>query len=191
MNLRASGIIVTWIKPDKVFAQSTPLSWEKCAGTDWSLVTTNDGKRYYYNAKTKLSNWQIPADVAKLRKTQENDALKEQSISMHNVTTLTEKGSGPLSLNAPAITTCGCDAISPVSPSTLDLIKKKLQDSAAPATIGSDLNGRKWKNACFMPIDAGAELNNVFYHFVKGFVSVLHRLLLTCQVLKKLEMDKE
>ncbi|KAJ0860648.1 putative WW domain-containing protein [Helianthus annuus] len=26
---------------------------EKCAGTDWSLVTTNDGKRYYYNAKTK------------------------------------------------------------------------------------------------------------------------------------------
>ncbi|MFS7961059.1 hypothetical protein Hanom_Chr08g00710321 [Helianthus anomalus] len=44
---------------------------------------------------------------------------------MHNVTTLTEKGSGPLSLNAPAITTCGCDAISPVSPSALDLIKKE------------------------------------------------------------------
>ncbi|MFS8020179.1 hypothetical protein Hanom_Chr15g01412521 [Helianthus anomalus] len=112
-----------------------------CAGTDWSLVTTNDAKRFYYNAKTKqLAN---TADVAKLRKTQENDALKEQSKSMHNVTTLTEKGSGPLSLNAPAITTCGCDAISPVSPSALDLIKKKLQDSAAPATIGSDLNGRK------------------------------------------------
>ncbi|KAF5754224.1 putative WW domain, FF domain, WW domain superfamily, FF domain superfamily protein [Helianthus annuus] len=128
-------------EPDKVFAQPTPISWEKCAGTDWSLVTTNDGKRYYYNAKTKLSSWQIPADVAELRKKQESDALKEQSISVQNVTTLTEKGSGPLSLNAPAITTGGRDAISPVSSSALDLIKKKLQDSAAPATTESDLNG--------------------------------------------------
>ncbi|KAF5775736.1 putative WW domain, FF domain, WW domain superfamily, FF domain superfamily protein [Helianthus annuus] len=85
----------------------------KCAGTDWSMVTTNDGKRYYYNAKTKLSSWQIPADVAELRKKQESDALKEQSIAVQNVTTLTEKGSGPLSLNAPAITTGGRDAIPP------------------------------------------------------------------------------
>ncbi|MFS8008863.1 putative WW domain-containing protein [Helianthus anomalus] len=125
------------------------LGYNKCDGTDCSLVTTNDGKRYYYNAKAKLSSWQIPADVAKLGKKQESDAVKEQSISMHNVTTLTEKGSGPLSLNAPAITTGGCDAISPVSSSALDLIKKKLQDSTAPATIGSDPNGedltRKWK----------------------------------------------
>ncbi|KAM0009657.1 putative WW domain-containing protein [Helianthus debilis subsp. tardiflorus] len=104
-------------EPDKVFAQPTPISWEKCAGTDWSMVTTNDGKRYYYNAKTKLSSWQIPADVAELRKKQESDALKEQSIAVQNVTTLTEKGSGPLSLNAPAITTGGRDAIPPVSSS--------------------------------------------------------------------------
>ncbi|KAI3713946.1 hypothetical protein L1987_72534 [Smallanthus sonchifolius] len=128
-------------EPDKVFAQPTPISWEKCAGTDWSLVTTNDGKRYYYNAKTKLSSWQIPADVTELRKKQESDASKEQSISVQNVTALTEKGSGSLSLNAPAITTGGRDAISPVSASALDLIKKKLQDSTAPATTESDLNG--------------------------------------------------
>ncbi|GKD31512.1 pre-mRNA-processing protein 40C, partial [Tanacetum coccineum] len=42
-------------EPDKVYSQPTPISWEKCAGTDWSLVTTNDGKRYYYNAKTKVT----------------------------------------------------------------------------------------------------------------------------------------
>ncbi|KAK1430224.1 hypothetical protein QVD17_12813 [Tagetes erecta] len=41
-------------EPDKVFAQPTLISWEKCAGTNWSLATTNDGKRYYYNAKTKI-----------------------------------------------------------------------------------------------------------------------------------------
>ncbi|XP_076890524.1 uncharacterized protein LOC143541637 [Bidens hawaiensis] len=128
-------------EPDKVFAQPTPISWEKCAGTDWSLVTTNDGKRYYYNSKTKLSSWQIPTEVTELRKKQESDALKEQSVSVPNVTTLTEKGSGPLSLNAPAITTGGRDAISPVPSSALDLIKKKLQDSTSPATTESDLNG--------------------------------------------------
>ncbi|KVH95776.1 FF domain-containing protein [Cynara cardunculus var. scolymus] len=144
-------------EPDKVYAQPTPISWEKCAGTDWSLVTTNDGKRYYYNAKTKLSSWQIPADVTELRKRQDSDVLKEQSMSVPSATTLTEKGSVPLSLSAPAINTGGRDAISagasgvPVSSSALDLIKKKLQDSTAPATslphqtsagaMSSELNG--------------------------------------------------
>ncbi|XP_076956842.1 pre-mRNA-processing protein 40C-like [Bidens hawaiensis] len=128
-------------EPDKVFAQPTPISWEKCAGTDWSLVTTNDGKRYYHNSKTKLSSWQIPTEMTELRKKQESDAIKEQSTSVQDVTTSTEKGSGPLSLNAPAITTGGRDAISPVSSSALDLIKKKLQDSTVPATTESDLNG--------------------------------------------------
>lgn len=143
-------------EPDKVYAQPTPISWEKCAGTDWSLVTTNDGKRYYYNAKTKLSSWQIPADVTELRKRQDNDVLKEQSMSVPSATTLTEKGSVPLSLSAPAINTGGRDAISPGASgvpvsSALDLIKKKLQDSTAPTTslphqasagaMSSELNG--------------------------------------------------
>lgn len=79
--------------------------------------------------------------MAELKKKQESDALKEQSVSVQNVVTSTEKGSGPLSLNAPAITTGGRDAVSPVSSSALDLIKKKLQDSTAPATTESDLNG--------------------------------------------------
>ncbi|KAI3713948.1 hypothetical protein L1987_72536 [Smallanthus sonchifolius] len=32
------------LMPVKFFAQPTAVSWEKCAGTDWSLVTTNDRK---------------------------------------------------------------------------------------------------------------------------------------------------
>nr|XP_043607929.1 pre-mRNA-processing protein 40C [Erigeron canadensis] len=146
-------------EPDKVYVQPTPVSWEKCAGTDWSLVTTNDGKRYYYNAKTKLSSWQIPTDVIEMKRRQDADVLKEQSAPVANATTLTEKGSAPLSLSSPAISTGGRDAMSPAtlsvpvssSSSALDLIKKKLQDSTSPATslphaasaggMPSELNG--------------------------------------------------
>lgn len=78
--------------------------------------------------------------MTELKKRQESDALKEQLISVQNATTSTEKGSAPLSLSAPAINTGGRDAISPVSSSALDLIKKKLQDSTAPA-IETELNG--------------------------------------------------
>ncbi|KAL2242550.1 UNVERIFIED_CONTAM: Pre-mRNA-processing protein 40C [Sesamum indicum] len=38
---------------DKATVQPTPISWEKLTGTDWTLVTTNDGKRYYYNTTTQ------------------------------------------------------------------------------------------------------------------------------------------
>ncbi|OMO72664.1 hypothetical protein COLO4_27510 [Corchorus olitorius] len=41
-------------EPDKVPLQPTPVSVEQLAGTDWALVTTNDGKKYYYNNKTKV-----------------------------------------------------------------------------------------------------------------------------------------
>lgn len=27
---------------------------EHLTGTDWALVTTNDGKKYYYNSKMKV-----------------------------------------------------------------------------------------------------------------------------------------
>ena len=95
--------------------------------------------------------------MTELRKKQESDVSKEQSMSVSGATPLTEKGSAPLSLSAPAINTGGRDAISlgasvvPVSSSALDLIKKKLQDSTAPATsiqhqasagaMPSELNG--------------------------------------------------
>lgn len=127
-------------EPDKVTAQPTPVSWDKLAGTDWALVTTDDGKRYYHNVKTKLSSWQIPTEVTELRKKQDGDALKEESMSEPNTNVLTETGPDPISLSAPAVNTGGRDSTAlrvsgvPGSSSALDLIKKKLQDSGAPAT---------------------------------------------------------
>lgn len=126
-------------EPDKVTAQPTPVSWEKLIGTDWALVTTNDGKRYYHNTKTKLSSWQIPTEVTELRKKQDGDVLKEESMSVLSTNVLTEKGFAPISLSAPAVNTGGRDATALRAPavgssSALDLVKKKLQDSGAPAT---------------------------------------------------------
>ncbi|XP_057962775.1 pre-mRNA-processing protein 40C isoform X2 [Malania oleifera] len=126
-------------EPDKVTVQPTAVSWEKLVGTDWALVTTNDGKKYYHNTKTKLSSWQVPAEVAELRKKQDGDNSKEQSASMPNTNPLIEKGAAPISLSSPAINTGGRDAAAirtsggPGSTSALDLIKKKL-DSGTPVT---------------------------------------------------------
>ncbi|KAK6122840.1 hypothetical protein DH2020_043421 [Rehmannia glutinosa] len=144
---------------DKATVQPTPVSWEKLTGTDWTLVTTNDGKRYYYNSRTQSSSWQIPSEVTELRKKQEADAFKAQSVPVINTNAMTEKGSDPVSLSTPAANTGGRDAtaartsIVSGSSSALDLIKKKLQDSGipdstsqGPASSGSaatELNGSK------------------------------------------------
>ncbi|KAL5993481.1 hypothetical protein ACLOJK_014406 [Asimina triloba] len=180
---------------DKVSAQSTPVSSEKLAGTDWVLVTTNDGKKYYYNTKTKfplvlglgvlkeapatvflkktglsacrveettqiqtpiaqgdmvaltVSSWQVPLEVAEMRKKQESDSLKANVVTLQTSSIL-----------APSVNTGGRDAIAfrtsvaSVSSSALDLIKKKLQDAGTPATSSQhpasstpmpDLNGQK------------------------------------------------
>ncbi|KAG8369709.1 hypothetical protein BUALT_Bualt14G0042100 [Buddleja alternifolia] len=138
---------------DKATVQPSPVSWEKLAGTDWTLVTTNDGKRYYYNSTTQLSSWQIPTDVTELKRKQDADAMKTQSVSVTNINIVDEKVSAPVSLSTPAINTGGRDAIA-LRPSTvsgtssaLDLIKKKLQDSGIPASTSPDpaldLNGSK------------------------------------------------
>ncbi|XP_059308905.1 pre-mRNA-processing protein 40C isoform X1 [Lycium ferocissimum] len=146
-------------EPGKVAAQPTPVSWEKLAGTDWALVATNDGQKYYYNTKTKLSSWQIPNEVTELKKKHDADALQAQSTSTPNENESTEKGSAPISLSIPAVSTGGRDATTlrpsmvPGS-SALDLVKKKLMDSGAlpavsspaPASSGvisSEVNGSK------------------------------------------------
>ncbi|XP_051129506.1 pre-mRNA-processing protein 40C isoform X2 [Andrographis paniculata] len=144
---------------DKATVQPTPVSWEKLTGTDWTLVTTNDGKRYYYNTRTQLSSWQIPSEVADLRKKQDANPLKAQSPSVINTNLATEKGSDTISLSTPAATTGGRDATAfkstsaTGSSSALDLIKKKLQDSGMPdststgpalsGTMAVELNGSK------------------------------------------------
>ncbi|XP_021735373.1 pre-mRNA-processing protein 40C-like [Chenopodium quinoa] len=124
-------------EPAKATTQPTPVAWEKVNGTDWALVSTNDGKKYYYNTKTEISSWQVPLVVTELRKKHENDNVKENSISVPISTEFNEKGSVPTSLSAPALNTGGRDAIAlrasgaPGSSSALDLIKKKLQESGA------------------------------------------------------------
>ncbi|XP_038697942.1 pre-mRNA-processing protein 40C-like isoform X2 [Tripterygium wilfordii] len=144
---------------DKVSVQPTPVSMEYLAGTDWALVSTNDGKKYYYNSKTKLSSWQIPAEVAELRKKHDVEVSGEHPVPVSNTSESTDKVSAPLSLSAPAVSTGVRDPIALRNPgalgssSALDLVKKKLQDygapitSAAPSvlapTAASELNGSK------------------------------------------------
>ncbi|KAL2591717.1 hypothetical protein AAZV13_12G025800 [Glycine max] len=128
-------------------------------GTDWRLVSTSDGKKYYYNNLTKTSCWQIPNEVAELKKKQDGDVTKDHLMSVPNTNVLSDRGSGMVTLNAPAINTGGRDAAA-LKPSTLqnsssalDLIKKKLQDSGTPITpssihapsvqIGPESNGSK------------------------------------------------
>ncbi|XP_074328518.1 pre-mRNA-processing protein 40C isoform X2 [Apium graveolens] len=128
-------------EPERVASQPTPISWERLGTTDWTLVTTNDGKRYYYNTKIKLSSWQVPTEVTELKKKQDLESIKEQSIAVPNAVAVTEKGSSPIILSAPAVNTGGRDATPlrspgvPGSSSALDMIKRKLQDSGAPATL--------------------------------------------------------
>ncbi|ESQ47904.1 hypothetical protein EUTSA_v10020134mg [Eutrema salsugineum] len=135
-------------EPDKVPVQPIPVSMENLHGTDWALVSTNDGKMYYYNNKTKVSSWQIPAEVRDLAK--KTEEMSTESLAPLSSADLTEKDSDQSTLNAPAISNGGRDATSlrttnfPGS-STLDLVKKKLHDSGLPVSsmTTSEANGGK------------------------------------------------
>ncbi|RDX86902.1 Pre-mRNA-processing protein 40C, partial [Mucuna pruriens] len=146
-------------EPHQVSAQPTPVSMMDLPGTDWLLVSTSDGKKYYYNNLTKTSCWQIPNEVAELKKKQDGDVTKDHLMSVPNTNVLSDRGSGMVTLNAPAINTGGRDAAAlkpsslQSSSSALDLIKKKLQDSGTPVAsssiptpsvqTGSESNGSK------------------------------------------------
>ncbi|XP_031477096.1 pre-mRNA-processing protein 40C isoform X1 [Nymphaea colorata] len=127
-------------EPEKAIGQPIPISWEKLGSTDWSLVTTNDGKKYYYNTRSKVSSWQIPIEVVELRKKQESESSSKMSApSAPNSGGLEEKSPSSVGLSAPAVNSGGRDAMTlrpsavPVGSSALDLIKRKLQDAGTPA----------------------------------------------------------
>ncbi|WOL09804.1 pre-mRNA-processing protein 40C [Canna indica] len=145
-------------EPEKVTTQSTPVSWEKLAGTDWTLVTTNDGRKYYYDTKNKVSSWHIPAEVAELRKSQETNSMEGSATQVQETSTQGDKVSALSSINAPAAQTGGRDSVAlrssgaSVSSSALDMVKKKLQESGSPLVTSphptsgpatSDANGLK------------------------------------------------
>lgn len=134
-------------EPEKIALPIAPVSWEKLSGTNWTLVTTNDGKKYYYNTLNKVSSWQVPAEVLEMKKNTEVVSSKEENASFP-----VDKGTASSSMNAPALLTGGRDSITlkassgQVSTSALDLIKKKLQDysldqNSVPAA--SELNGSR------------------------------------------------
>ncbi|KAL0562158.1 hypothetical protein IC582_002610 [Cucumis melo] len=122
---------------ENLVAQATSVSMSNLSGTDWVLVTMGDGKKYYYNNKTKISSWQIPNEVSELRQ-QNDEKTKELSAPLPNNNALTDLGTSSSSINTPAINTGGREATPlrtvgiPGSSSALDLIKKKLQDSGTP-----------------------------------------------------------
>lgn len=133
---------------DKVTSQPVPVSWEMIGGTGWALVTTNDAKRYYYNIVTRATSWQVPGEVAEYRKKQVEEVSTKVSMgSGQTVTSIAEKGTISFSLNIPGAVTWGREAHKSIVPtgssSALDLIKKKLQDSATPGlgTLASNLAG--------------------------------------------------
>ncbi|XP_048440932.1 pre-mRNA-processing protein 40C isoform X2 [Pyrus x bretschneideri] len=138
-------------EPDKVSMQPTPVSTVNLAGTDWVLVTTSDGKKFYHNSKTKVSSWQIPNEVIELKEQQDSDVPKEHTPSGPNNNLMIEKGPAPVSMSAPAINTGGREAM-PFKPSAvqgtssaLDLIKRKLQDpvTSSPIPAPSESNGAR------------------------------------------------
>uniref|UniRef100_A0A0C9QX05 TSA: Wollemia nobilis Ref_Wollemi_Transcript_2281_3725 transcribed RNA sequence n=1 Tax=Wollemia nobilis TaxID=56998 RepID=A0A0C9QX05_9CONI len=123
-------------EPEKVISQPTPISCEKLTGTDWALVSTNDGKKYYYNTKSQATSWQVPPEVAELRKKQLQEASAKATANSGQIANLAEKGPISFTLNVPAATTGGREAMGHKVSTTaaLDLIKKKLQDSGVPVT---------------------------------------------------------
>ncbi|KAG8092027.1 hypothetical protein GUJ93_ZPchr0012g20311 [Zizania palustris] len=130
---------------------------DKLAGTDWSIVTTSDGKKYYYDNRQKVSSWQLPPEVAELIKNVESGPLKGNSTLLQDADTIGNKGEISIDISTPAVQTGGRDSlplrqtVAPASPSALDLIKKKLQDAGAssvPSPLAtpsntSELNGSK------------------------------------------------
>ncbi|XP_064975820.1 pre-mRNA-processing protein 40C-like isoform X1 [Musa acuminata AAA Group] len=142
---------------EKATTQSNAVSWEKLAGTDWTIVTTSDGRKYYYDTKNKVSSWHVPAEVAELRKNQESGSTEGSATQLQDASTQGDKVSTPANIAAPAAQIGAHDSMAlrssgaPVSSSALDMVKKKLQEAGTPMTsphstsvpATSDANGLK------------------------------------------------
>eukprot|EP00250_Pteridium_aquilinum_P015885 c22819_g1_i1 orf=261-3680(+) len=138
---------------DKVTAQPTPVSWEMIGGTGWALVITNDAKRYYYHRETQATSWQVPAEVAEHRRRQIDEASLKLSTGGQPAKVNSDKGTVSFSLTAPGTGSLTHKAAA----ATLDLIKKKLQDSSMPGLVASDNAGSADGNSTRGPATDGAK----------------------------------
>lgn len=139
-------------EPAKVTTHPTPVSWERLSPTDWALVTTDDGKKYYYNTKSQASCWEVPSEVAELRMNQEEVSGKLVFESVPTGISPVDKSPVSFTLNV-SVSAGGRETTGhkPGADSALDLIKKKLQDAGAQVTVspttgtapvaGNTLNG--------------------------------------------------
>lgn len=100
-------------------------------------MTTDDGKKYYYNTKSQASCWEVPLEVAELRKKKEEVSRKPRIESVPTGISTADKSPVSFTLNVPAAITGGREAMGhkAAANSALDLIKKKLQDSGAQMTV--------------------------------------------------------
>jgi len=94
-----------------------------------------------YVIPVQVSSWQVPSEVAEIRKNQENDSLKANTAQEESSTgIIAEEIYVPLNISTPAVHTGGRDSMvvrssgGQGSSSALDLIKKKLQEAGTPVT---------------------------------------------------------
>ncbi|KAG2548335.1 hypothetical protein PVAP13_9KG160700 [Panicum virgatum] len=92
-------------EPENVATQPVPVSWDKLAGTDWSIVSTSDGKKYYYDNKQKVSSWQLPPEVAELLKNAESGpTLLQDAATIDNKGVINIDDAGASSVPSPLAT---------------------------------------------------------------------------------------
>ncbi|WVZ59373.1 hypothetical protein U9M48_009523 [Paspalum notatum var. saurae] len=88
-------------EPEKVATQPVPVSWDKLAGTDWSIV----------------SSWQLPPEVAELLKNVESGSVKEGSSSLQDAATVENKGdAGASSAPSPLATSSAASELNGSKP---------------------------------------------------------------------------
>mmetsp|Transcript_21219 Transcript_21219/g.53405 ORF Transcript_21219/g.53405 Transcript_21219/m.53405 type:complete len:816 (-) Transcript_21219:126-2573(-) len=78
----------SWVKPEgfmgnvaAVSAQIKPVASHAVPGTQWNEVTTDDGKRYFFNQRTKETSWAVPPEVTLVRSKDPKDPSNVAAVS--------------------------------------------------------------------------------------------------------------
>lgn len=74
--------ISTWIRPKQFLTREErlrPVSTLKLGDSDWKVVNTFGGSKYYYNYKTKETSWDFPESVSEMVRQQYENRIKERN----------------------------------------------------------------------------------------------------------------